>query len=1131
MQANAGDVTPVAIALYANNSGFVVISVTAQYGATSLYANGYPRPAVPSQGGSQWVSAVAQPLQALPLEIKDVCDAGAIRGTNPPQCGINMIVVSPVASLFRVAVEVSNSGAYLLPGQAYPGAVLAGGLFVVQFSVPNNFINVSLLVTMQDGGDNATIAIGRNSWNRNSSLWTVPQTPGNALLSWSLDWTDPKLSPRGVEQGDYYAFVTASTTTTFTVLYLLTNATGYNGSPAALIAGQSQYGLLPRAGQVNFYTFTPPATGWPYTTIISCTFMGGDEGSLSTSTGDGSVVGPTPGVNSWFGRRVWTASVQLVEPTDGYSCNPNVPLPSGQPCLYQMAVQSLFSSDGVVEYLISATTSSSLRTIRPGASVSSVIAAGGVEYWQMSYVTYSSALVNFLVAAVVTQGEVVLYGSNTTVPSVSTAQQLVTPLPAGLLSYLTTASTPVYYFVTVNCSAAVDCYYSLQFTANPPGSGGGVNVPLSLGSPSSVLLGPGRSAYCYVNVGSLRSIGYLLMQTQSSIGSVVLFSAFSANVPTNSSYDWMTADSSTLELTNLSFPLGSSSMFRITAQAGAASASLFTVSVDVAGVSGALYSGGQLTGLLTTAFPVSYFDYYVSSYIDGSTLLALGFYSFNCPASTQLYISDTLQRPGPGQQGVTYNYTGTAVLTQDNRTQVSAILSSNALFSASLHPGPYYFAVVGDGQTNCTFQLGLQQSSLVSLQADQTFSYLTVYGGLLAYWAFTMQAATDAAIALQFRANAYGSLTVYTAVGGLPNPADPGSYSVVSTFSSGTRTAGGALYLPGSLCPITAASLASGCQVLMAAVSNNASAPSFSLVSMVTATTLTAGKTVVGVSSSVAPSYYQMPVPAGVVGTVSLTVFSSAPLQLYCSYQFIRPSPQLFDWNVSVVADNSSTVNISWSAPLLNAVNGVAPPAAACYCSLSAISAGFTLAYVFTVPAAPPPPPALPSSSSSSSSSASRSVSFSSSSSSASSSPSSSPSSSSSSPSSSASPAVSFSSSSSSSASATPSPVPALPSSGGGLSSSALFAAIFVPVLVAVIAVVVLVWLCRRNGGCGCRPMRSKGDPSPSKAEPSQAGGAAYMTEQSENAAPMSELQTISYQRPRVAQSSLLSSRGVQSDA
>ena len=203
LQVAAGEATPVFISLYGNTntSGLVVISVAAQYGATSLYANGYPRAAVASRQGSQWVSDLPQALQALPLVISDVCAAGAIARSDPPQCGINLLVVSLVPSLYRIAVETSNSGAFLVPGEPYPGAVLGGGLFMVQISVPNNFINATLLVTMAGDLDNASLSVGRNSWNRNSSLWTVTQTAGNPLIVWSLDWTDPRLTPRGAEQG------------------------------------------------------------------------------------------------------------------------------------------------------------------------------------------------------------------------------------------------------------------------------------------------------------------------------------------------------------------------------------------------------------------------------------------------------------------------------------------------------------------------------------------------------------------------------------------------------------------------------------------------------------------------------------------------------------------------------------------------------------------------------------------------------------------------------------------------------------------------------------------------------------------------------------------------------------------
>ena len=65
-------------------------------------------------------------------------------GSDPPQCGINLLVVSTAASQYRLAVETSTSGSRLLPGQALEGAVGGGGVSVFQISVPDNLSNVSL---------------------------------------------------------------------------------------------------------------------------------------------------------------------------------------------------------------------------------------------------------------------------------------------------------------------------------------------------------------------------------------------------------------------------------------------------------------------------------------------------------------------------------------------------------------------------------------------------------------------------------------------------------------------------------------------------------------------------------------------------------------------------------------------------------------------------------------------------------------------------------------------------------------------------------------------------------------------------------------------------------------------------
>ena len=1067
VQSAAGDSTAVFITVEysSDTTSFVVVSVASQYGMTALYANGYPRAAVPSQQGSQWVSTVPQPLQALPLVIADVCNAGAIPDSDPKLCGINLLVFSPVNSYFRLAVEVSNGGAFLLPGQPFPGALQAGGLFVVQFSIPNNFVNVSLLVTLGGNADSASISVGRNSYNRNSSLWTVTKTSDDPVLLWSIDWTDPNLSPPGNERGEYYAFITASINTSVTVLYTVSNGTGYNGAPTQLIAGEPQYGVLPRGGQVNFYTFQPPPTGWPYDIVISCTFTSGGVGQLTTSTGDGTIEGPTPGVGLWYGRTVWTQTILSVASTALYSCNPNIALPSGLPCLYQMVVQAPFDLSGSFEYFIVATTTATLRLISTGQTISSVIAAGSAECWLLSY-DLPGRLMQMLAAAQFTQGRAVLYGSNITAPSASTAQQMVVAQPTGLLTYQSTALDSVYYFICVSCTVDEDCLYSLQYSGyslDPPSAP--ISDLLGIGASTSVLLGPARTAYYSVILGRLRTIAYVLVQVESVIGSVTLYSSLGSSYPNATTSQW-TANSTTMAITILNLTVTASQRLRLTVQADSASVALSTLSVSVAGVSAILYSGQpyQIAGLLLPAFPVSTFSYQ-PYLVDNETIVALGFQSSTCPAGTQLYVSDTVQSPGPGQPGVTFNYTGTLTTGLGNRTERSVLLSNIPVSLGSPRIGTYSMSVVGDGQTSCSFQVGVYQQQLLSLVPDASNPlFLTSASGIYnTYWASTMQPDTPIVFALQFSFRTISStstVTLYAAVGKLPTSSDPTTYSLVINASTATASQQliGSFYVPGSLCPPNAASLLSGCQVMMTAVTDNVDV----LVrAMTTATPLTAGQSVVAFASSTTSAYYQMPLPTGVTGTLHLAIFTSAPVQVYCSYRFIRPSSVFYDWTATITPLNSSTadtVDIAWSAPLLNAINGVAPSAGLCYCSVSVtgVPAGFTLSYSFTATSEP-----------------------------------------------------------------------STPSSSSALSAAQLFLVIFFPVLVAAATVLVLVGLYRRRLCCCDRKSKDFALSGNSSASSSQG---VLHNNANDHLASMNELQSVGYSRSRVSQGSLLQTSENHSD-
>ena len=1069
---SAGDSTEVAITLENSNdrTTLVVISVAATYGATALYANGYPRAAVPIYPGSQWVSTVAQPLQALPLVIYDVCNAGAIPNTSPPLCGINLLIFSPVASQFRIAVEVSNAGVFLLPGQSFPGAVVAGGLYAVQLSVASSLLNVTLLVTMQGDDDQAQLSIGRSSANRNSSLWTVQQTPGNPVLQWTVDWTDPRLTPAGSVQGDYYVFITAPTSTSFTLLYTVTNGTGYNGAPTQLIAGEPQYGLLPRAGQVNFYTFALPPTGWPYSVLISCNFLSGGSGSLTTTTGDGLVVGPPPGVTSWQGRVVYTDTI-VFGPADVNVCSPNQTLPSGLPCIYQMTVQNRFGSTAPLEYYITVSTSASLRIVRSDQVISSVVAAGSVEYWQLSYASAGRPIL-MLAAAIMTQGQAVMLGSNASLPTADTAQQQTVTQAAGLLSYTGTATGTLYYFVGVACSAVQDCRYSLQYSGSVLSAASlSATSAVNIGTPTSVLLGSSRSIQLYVTLDRIGSAGYLVLQAQPLLGSAVLYANLGGSVyPTASSYQYTTAQStsSSVAITNFTFSAASTRVWMLV-QASSASPALLSVSVEAAGITATLSSGsaGQVLGLLTPAFPVSYFSYPLTlTTITTSIALTLGFYSSNCPASTQLYVSDSVSQPGPGQAGVSYNYTGNSIALPGNRTQVSVILSNNALLPNSLRRGMYYVAVVGDGATSCSFQMAAYQATFSTLLADMLmYNFAVSSGGIgSVYWFYTIFPNTTTTIALQFRFDALtptSSLVVYTAIDGLPDPTEPGSYSVVTQFTSaslaGSAIITGVIYLPSSLCPATNASLASGCRVVLAPVTDGSVTYVQTISAMVSAVAVSAEQTTVGYVLPSQPAFYRMPIAAGEVGIISVSILASAPVQLYCSYRFIRPSAMFFDWSSPALGgsgSSSATVfNFSWTQPLLNPINGVAPAAPTCYCGVvnTAGTAGYTFTYTFTE-AAPPAPP----------------------------------------------------------------------STSSGLSSAMLFVAIFVPLVAATAIALALAFLWWRRGGEGgaCCARQSEGDTA-KMSEPTAV--------HHERDAPMSELQSVA--RVRGNHSSLLGTMGGRSDA
>ena len=128
-------------------------------------------------------------------------------GSDPPQCGINLLVVSTAASQYRLAVETSTSGSRLLPGQALEGAVGGSGVSVFQISVPDNLSNVSLTLTSQCTWECVTgscCPTGRpwgGRWSRRRPCRTPLGGPAGRG-TWSCERAAPSLWGGGrVEEG------------------------------------------------------------------------------------------------------------------------------------------------------------------------------------------------------------------------------------------------------------------------------------------------------------------------------------------------------------------------------------------------------------------------------------------------------------------------------------------------------------------------------------------------------------------------------------------------------------------------------------------------------------------------------------------------------------------------------------------------------------------------------------------------------------------------------------------------------------------------------------------------------------------------------------------------------------------
>ena len=676
----------------ATSSGSLLISANAAYGGVQLGLQPYPLLPTAGAYNNRWYTAVSSPMQALQVPISTLCQLGAIPGSDPPLCGLSILVQTADASVYRIAVSDGQvSGLSLLPGQAVEGAVTPGQSTVFTFEVPCRLCNVSLLVTMEGAQGSANLSVSVVQVGYSGFSLQATQLPGSPLIYLTFDWTNPGLNGRS--WGSYAVYITAAQSASFDIVYTVSNGSGYTANPTTLVAGESQWAALP-VSQFQYFTFTPPAEGWPYTVVLETVWVLG-YGSLFASSGDGSVPGPSPE------SARWSNPVITISPGSIGSCTPGVPLPSGLPCLYQLTVLASFYTyqGNVTQFVVTAASGSAVRIQYASfPALTGSILAGSTEYWQTYY--YSGGdLAKLLTVVSMQAGQAALFGSNLTArPNASTAQQTATALSTVVLTAQGTASTYVRYWVAVQCGLTADCVYSVTAAGYLANSSTPSAVAIPSAATCSGALLAGDLSYYYTSL-TRTNASYATLTLTPIIGDASVYIALAASYgaawPSESQSTWSAVGPGplSLELFNLTLPY----LMVGVRCASSGSACVFDLSASLSGLSTDLTSLGSVTAILSPAFPASYFRYN-AAFLSVSSVLYFVASSSACASGLQLYVSDATPSPGPG---TSYNFSNSGGPTAEGIVDVGVIVTSSTAPAGSLHAGWWYFAVVGSGAGSC----------------------------------------------------------------------------------------------------------------------------------------------------------------------------------------------------------------------------------------------------------------------------------------------------------------------------------------------------------------------------------------------------------------------------------------------
>ena len=847
------------------NASDLTITSMAYSGVSYLYVSKLPDPEPEPDGFYRWRSIINNwVVQTISIPKED-CLVAPVGQT---QCTYNIAVYSPNnPATFTIVASTSRSWTELQPGIPVQANVGLNEYRYYTFQVPTIRTNWSLTVTA-DGNRDTDLFVSRTERQPSPTTneWNAGAFGGTEYMR--VDWNSPVYAGT-TTVGTYYVGLLGFEPADYTIVLQLMN--DMNSTTIVLFDGQPQLGVV-RAGQYNHYTYTPSPVNWPYELFISVHPIQGDPDMYVRS--DGGLA--TRESFQWQ----TTASTGLLDQiritnTSMGVCNPTN---TSRPCHYTIGVLG-WEGYEVSMYSITVSTSKSNERLGDGQVVGPrTLAANAYDYFFFVNPTPNHTVTFSLIPSA---GAPVMYVATAgSFPNATTNQ-----FPSvGNFVIIPRAVGGVYY---LSVHSVQPSSYSLMATSyNPDRPEENVRL-LFAGTTFADVLAAGHYRYYYFDLSSVEPTDYLYVALATDAGTPRVYANFHDDRPgvfpsnaTNGAQWVQTQTGNAVFALTIQAPRDGRYVLAVQAANGAPTS--YRITVSLAGTTQAMYVGSTYPGRLS-AGQYNYYRFTVLLLVNNADL------SFTVTPQTgnpDIYVSDRIARPSAAN--------ATSYTWSSSGTGVDSVVLSNSRLPGSVHTGTYYIAVYA--VTDVTYTIVASYGSTIALSdGAQQYQFLNP-GQQQRYSLVVPVTAGDVTIQTQ---QVVGTVSVYVGVNSVPNQAQG------NTYQYSQNNVANAFITPARLRCSTVGTNRSTCEYSILVIAPNNAVAVYYIQANTAGNNLllSNGVAVSGTVTGATPNYYKFNVASMYANvTIQLTTLSG-DADLYCSWQYIRPSATQSEWSSATTAE------------------------------------------------------------------------------------------------------------------------------------------------------------------------------------------------------------------------------------